>query len=158
MLSALIALSIVGVAAPANALLSITVPGSKNLGSTSVASSTQSAQLGTVTGTTTIGLAFVATVTATNFTTGGGSANETISKSQIYYWSGSSTGTTGVLLTNVPGQANAGLAVPLTVGVTAYSASGALAFSVSWNPTIVVHIPANAVAGTYTGTITHSIA
>jgi hypothetical protein len=29
---------------------------------------------------------------------------------------------------------------------------------VSWDPTITVHMPAQAVAGTYTGTITHSVA
>jgi hypothetical protein len=29
---------------------------------------------------------------------------------------------------------------------------------VSWNPTITVTLPSNAQAGTYTGTITHSVA
>ena len=29
--------------------------------------------------------------------------------------------------------------------------------TVSWSPTITVHVPAGAVAGTYSGTITHSV-
>jgi hypothetical protein len=33
-----------------------------------------------------------------------------------------------------------------------------LSISAAWNPTIVVNIPAAAVAGTYSGTITHSVA
>jgi hypothetical protein len=159
MLSALVALSIIGFAGKADALLSISVPGSANLGSTSVGSATRSAQLGTVTGSGGgLTLAFTATVSTSVFTTGGATANETIAKSQIFYWSGTATSTSGVILSNTPGQANAAAAVPLTVSAIAFAASGAAAFSVSWNPTIVVHIPSNAVAGTYAGTITHSLA
>jgi hypothetical protein len=33
-----------------------------------------------------------------------------------------------------------------------------LSISATWNPTLIVDIPAGAVAGTYTGTITHSVA
>jgi hypothetical protein len=28
---------------------------------------------------------------------------------------------------------------------------------VTWNPTIVIHLPAGAVQGTYTGTVTHTV-
>ncbi|MEY2419167.1 MAG: hypothetical protein QOG90_1847 [Actinomycetota bacterium] len=158
-LSAVVALSVIGFARPAEATLSISVPASAALGSTSVTSSTKSAQLGTVTASANgLTLAFTATVATTVFTTGGRSANETIGKSQIFYWSGPATGTTGTLLTSTPGQSSAANAVALTAAAVAYTASGAVAFSVSWNPTVVVHIPTNAVAGTYTGTITHSVA
>jgi hypothetical protein len=47
------------------------------------------------------------------------------------------------------------------VSRTAFSSASLLqlgSVSVSWNPTIVVNIPASAVVGTYTGTITHSVA
>ena len=158
-LSAVVALSVIGFPERADAALSISVPSSANLGATSVGNSTRSAQLGTVTGSGSgLTLAFTATVSTSVFTTGGGSSNETIAKSQIFYWSGPATATSGVLLVNTPGQLNSAAAVPLTVAAVAYTATGAVAFSVSWNPTVVVHIPTNAVAGTYTGTITHSVA
>ena len=35
---------------------------------------------------------------------------------------------------------------------------GAGSNSASWNPTLVVNVPAAAVAGTYSGTVTHSVA
>jgi len=158
-LSALVALSLVGFASRADASLSISAPASTNLGSTSVTSSTKSAQLGTVTASGGgLTLALTATVSTTVFTTGAGTANETIAKSQIYYWSGTATATSGALLTQTPGQSTSAAEVPLTVAATAFTATGAAVFSVSWNPTIDVHIPAHAVAGTYTGTITHSVA
>src|SRR5690242_17352295 len=96
MLSA-VALSIVGFAGPADALVSITVPPSTvNLGSTSVNNATFSAQLGTVTASDTLGATLTVTVSTTVFTTGGGTANETIGKSQIFYWSGAATTSSGL--------------------------------------------------------------
>jgi len=44
-------------------------------------------------------------------------------------------------------------------GLTAYSGTALVgANTATWNPTLVVNIPAAAVAGTYTGTVTHSVA
>lgn len=101
---------------------------------------------------------FSASVSATVFTTGGGSANETIGKASIFYWSGTGT-TTGLLAGGTPGQATAAQAQDLSTTRTAFSGTGLLlTISASWNPTIVVHMPASAVAGTYSGTITHSVA
>jgi hypothetical protein len=162
MLSALVALSINGFADTARSALSISVPSSKNVGSTQVGNGqTLSAQLGTVTVNASgiVAPSFVVTVTSTVFTTGSGSANETIAKSRISYWSGTATSTTGTFLTLTPGQANAAAAQDLSLPRTAFTAVGlVLTIAVSWNPTLVVNPPSGAVAGTYSGTITHSVA
>lgn len=151
-------LLVIGFAAPAGAV-SISAPASKNLGSAPTGTASISAQLGTVTaGDTGIAGSFVASVSATVFTTGAGTANETIGKASILYWSGPATASSGVIGGGSPGQLTALQAQDLTVSRTAFSAVGALSISVSWNPTIIVNIPASAVAGTYTGTITHSVA
>ena len=147
--------------APAGAL-AITVPASTNLGTVATGTSTLSAQLGPVTASDTGVLsapAFVASVTSTVFTTGGKTTNETIGKSSILYWSGPAVAATGLGPTSAPGQATASAAQDLTVSRTAFTARGTLlSISVTWNPTLVINIPAGAVAGTYTGTITHSVA
>lgn len=144
----------------AEAALAITVPSSANLGSVASGSSTRSARLGTVTVTASglVAQSFTATVSSTSFATGGRTAAETIPRASISYWSGPVTASSG-LQTAVPGQATALQAVDLSVARTAFSSTGlVLSISTSWNPTIVVNIPAAAVAGTYTGTITHSVA
>ena len=149
---------ILGTAAPATAL-AITAPLSTNLGSGPVGSTNISAQLGlvTATGTGIIPPNFKATVSATVFKTGAGGIDETIGKTSILYWSGPATLTTGVSVT--PGQPSAADAVDLSVSRTAFTGKGlALTITAAWNPTLIVNIPANAVAGAYTGTITHSIA
>ena len=162
MLSALVALSIVGFADPARAALSISAPSSKNVGSTQVGNGSKlSAQLGTVTvnASGVVAPSFVVTVTSTVFTTGGGSANETIGKSRISYWSGTATSTTGSFVTLTPGQANSAAAQDLSIPRTAFTAVGlVLTIAVSWNPTVIVDPPSGAVSGTYSGTITHSVA
>ncbi|MEY2424524.1 MAG: hypothetical protein QOI61_96 [Actinomycetota bacterium] len=160
MVSALVALTIFGFPGTARAALSISAAPTANLGSTATGSSSKSAQLGTVTVNASglVAPSFVATVTTTVFTTGAGTANETIQKSSISYWSGPATTATGTLSVT-PGQANAGAAQSLLIPRTAFSAVGLLlSITVAWNPTLIVNIPTSAVAGTYTGTITHSVA
>lgn len=146
---------------PAGAAVAITVPSSKNLGSVATGTSTISAQLGTVTVTASgiIAPSFVASVSATDFTTAGGGANKTILKSSVLYWSGPATASSGLLGSPTPGQPTAANAQTLSVTRTAFSATGlALSISTAWNPTLIINIPAAAVAGGYTGTITHSVA
>jgi large repetitive protein len=144
----------------AGGLLAITAPASSALPSVSPGATT-GAQLGTVTVTDNRGISsasWTATVTATTFVTGAGSAPETIPLTQVTYWSGPATATTGTG-TFIPGQASAAAAVNLTAPRTAFSlTSGSPVNSVSWNPTLSVAVPAGAVAGTYTATITHSVA
>jgi alpha-tubulin suppressor-like RCC1 family protein len=139
-------------------LLSITVPASATLPGV-LPGGTASAQLGTVTVTDGRGAgSWTATVTGTTFVTGAGTAQETIPLSRISYWSGIATATTGTG-TLTPGQANAAAAVNLSVPRLAFSLTGgSLANSASWNPTLSVSTPASAVAGTYTATITQSVA
>jgi hypothetical protein len=154
--AALVALTL---ATPASAV-SISVPSSVSLGTTTTgAGGTLSAQLGpvTVTATGLVAPSFAATVTSTTFTTGAKTANETIGKTSIFYWSGPVM-QSGLSLTT-PGQPTAANAVDLSTTRPACSGTGVLlSISATWNPTIVVHVPAAAVVGTYSGTITHSVA
>ena len=102
--------------------------------------------------------AWTSSVTATNFATGGGTAPETITNAAVSYWSGPATATTG-LGTFTPGQANAAAAVTLATSRTAFTLTAGVGDnSASWNPTLIISVPAAAVAGTYTGTVTHSVA
>jgi hypothetical protein len=92
----------------AGGLLAITAPASTALPSTSPGGAT-SVRLGTVTVTDNRGIAsasWTATVTGTTFVTGGGTAAETIPLTQVTYWAGPATATTGTG-TFTPGQASA---------------------------------------------------
>jgi hypothetical protein len=101
---------------------------------------------------------WLASVSATGFTTGGGTAAETIPNSRVSYWSGPATATSGDG-TPVPGQPNPASAVVLNETRPAFSKStGSGNNSATWNPTLVIDVPAAAVAGTYSGTVSHSVA
>ncbi|HUQ62129.1 MAG TPA: hypothetical protein VM121_00055 [Acidimicrobiales bacterium] len=143
----------------AQAAVAITVPATVNLGSVASGATSISHQLGTVTVTASgiVAPSFTATVSATTFKTGGGAPSETLATSSIAYWSGPAT---AALLQNAtPGQATAAQAQNLSTPRTAFSSTGlALSITTAWNPTIVISIPAAALSGTYTGTITHSVA
>jgi hypothetical protein len=142
------------------AALSITVPTSASLGS-ATPGNTISAALGTVSVLDQRGLsnaAWTATVSTTTFITGGATSPETITASNVSYWSGPATSTTGAS-TLAPGQATASAAQALSAARTAFTSSAGNGTTLtSWNPTLLITIPANAVAGTYTATITHSVA
>lgn len=139
--------------APRAGTLTITAPATTNLGTVTIGGQL-SAHLGTVTVTAQGTNTWTATVTATTFTTTGG----TIPNNDIRYWSGPATATTGPG-TFTPSQPTAAQAVPLNASRTAFSRTGSNAQnSCSWNPTLIVTVPNTAVAGTYTGTITHSVA
>ncbi len=112
----------------------------------------------TVTASGLVAPSFTATVSSSNFTTGTGTPAETVLRASISYWSGPATASSGAQ-TAVPGQLTALQAQALSAPRTAFTSTGlVLSISTSWNPTIVVSIPAAAVAGSYTGTITHSVA
>ncbi|MCW2881046.1 MAG: hypothetical protein JWQ95_5146 [Sphaerisporangium sp.] len=136
--------------------LSISVPTTANLGSAAAGAANVSGRLGAVTVTDARdapSAAWIATVSSTNFTTGGATAPETIAKGSVKYSPGSATSTTGNA-TFTPGTAG-----DLGSARTAFSASnGTGDNSATWNPTITVTLPAGVIAGTYTGTITHSVA
>ena len=142
--------------------LDITAPPTAYLGS-GLPGTTISGSLGTVQVTDSRGgpdASWVASVTATNFETGGGTSNERVLASDVDYWSGPATSTTGNG-SFVPGQPTASAARPLanTVPLTAFTHIGGTGVnSAAWTPTLVVHIPLNDQVGTYSGTVTHSVA
>lgn len=139
--------------------LTISVPTTANIGAADPGA-TASGQIGPVTVTddrAALDASWTATVTGTDFTTGGGTAPETIPNISVLYWSGAATATSGSG-TFTPGQANAGEAQIINVPRTAFSHTGGSGTnSATWNPTLVVNIPSNAVAGTYTGTVTQTV-
>ena len=139
--------------------LSIAVPDGSttpvNLGSTSTGSATLSHALGNVTVTDTRGaLAATWTVTGstTNFTTGTATANETVAKANVSYFAGVGTAQAGQVgaFTPVPAVA---LASAVPVGAWAGTGNN----TVTFNPTITFTLLPSQVAGTYSGTITHSV-
>ncbi|MFD1547587.1 hypothetical protein [Nonomuraea guangzhouensis] len=138
--------------------LTITVPASSNLGN-----GTHGNSLSAILGTITVedgrngSMTWTATVTSTNFTTGGGSAGETITKGNVSYWSGPTTFSSGGG-SRFPGQLTPADKVPLSSPVTAFRGTKApLATVTSWQPTLVVSVPIAAVLGRYTGVITHTV-
>jgi hypothetical protein len=139
--------------------LTITVPGTANLG-TALRGSSFSAGMGTITvaDSRNGSMSWTATVSATNFTTGGGSASETIPKADVAYWSGPAMVAVGGG-SRTAGQPTAADRVALTAPVIAFKATKApLSTTTGWVPTLVITIPGNAVLGTYAGVITHSVA
>jgi hypothetical protein len=99
-------------------------------------------------------------VTSTDFVTGGGTAPETVLASEVDYWSGPATATTGNG-TFTPAQLTAAAAAPLddTTPLVAFTHTGGTGNNTAtWNPTLNVNVPLDSIAGTYTGTVTHSVA
>ena len=135
--------------------LSISVPESANLGSAAVDRATLAGQLGAVTVTydrSGLSDGWTATASSSDFTTGAHTAAETIDSDQIDYNSGPATAETGSA-TFTPGTPG-----PLYPALTAFSASNTFGNnSCTWNPTLTVHVPAQAIAGVYSGTVTHSV-
>lgn len=141
--------------------LTISAPASKNLGSAATGTATITAQLGSTTVTDARGTllgSWTASVSSTDFTTGLATADETVGKAVVDYWSGLATGTTGTG-TFTPGQVASVNKQALSASRTAFSAAAVIGNnSATWNPTLVVNVPVQAVVGTYSGTVTHSVA
>ena len=140
--------------------LNISTPDSANLGTATIGAANVSGSLGTVTVTdqrASLSLAsWTTSVTSSAFVTGGAGTNETIPATAVGYNPGLQTASTGVGVF-APGVLTAlgNISTPQPA-FTAVAEVGAT--SVSWNPTITVTLPSAVVAGTYTGTITHSVA
>lgn len=135
--------------------LTITEPATANLGSAAAGSASLAGALGNVTVTDNRGgllPLWTATVAATDFTTGTATANEKVVKANVSYASGAASQT--------------GLGLPVVqTGVALSAPARALNFvgvagtnSATWNPTLTLTLLSSQVAGTYTGTITHSVA
>ncbi len=140
--------------------LAITAPATKALG-TGAAADTIGGQMGDVTVTDSraaLGGTWTGSVSSSDFTNTTVTGAAVIAKANLSYWSGPATASTGTAVTT-PGQANAGAAVTLATPRTAYSASATTGNnSTTWQPTLSLALPAQAIAGNYTGTITHSVA
>ena len=137
--------------------IAVSVPATANLSSaasTLIGVTSLSGSLGSISVSDSRGglaVAWTATVSSTDFTTGGGGTNKTITNTNVGYTPGTVTGTgIGVAAgTPAPSLATSAPVVAAT-GVTG-------AESASWNPTVTVTVPSNVIAGTYTGTLTHSV-
>ncbi|WP_199800703.1 hypothetical protein [Streptomyces marianii] len=140
--------------------LTIEVPASRNLGS-GFPGQTISGQLGTVTvddGRAAASATWTASVVSTQFDTGIDDPAEIILPNLVQYWSGPATATTGTG-TFVPGQPTRSDRVTLDQPRTAFSkTAGSGNNTASWNPTLEITIPPDAVGGLYSGTVTHSVA
>jgi hypothetical protein len=129
--------------APASASLGSGNPGttiSGNLGGSVVVTDNRAALSAT----------WTAVASSTGFTTGAASATETIPASDATYTPGAIT-TTGTVTAT-------GTAITLSgTPQTVVTATGSGNSTASWDPTIAVAVPAAAVGGTYTGTLTQSV-
>lgn len=158
-----VALALAGVHAPADAAdttttftitaaggLSISAPGSADLGSVSSGAASVSGSLGTVTVTDQRGLIlgnWTATASSTDFAHGSDSSHD-IAKAGAVYAAGAVGG---------DGGAVAGVGGSLALPVIAALRVGAGNNTVTWDPTVTVGLSPTAVVGTYTATITHSV-
>lgn len=139
--------------------LAVTVPSSTvALATVNTGAATAAGQLGGVTVADTRGAlvnSWTATVSSTTFVLPGATptANETVAVNQIAYSSGAATASSG-LGAFVPGVLANG-ALPGTAGTHTGFAGNS---SSTWNPTLTLTLLSSQVAGTYTGTITHSVA
>ena len=130
--------------------LDVAVPASASLGSVPTSSLAQvlsAVPLGNVTVTDARGVSsgWVVTVSATNFT-----GPQTLAAATVYTPTQAST--TNATVTPAADQTLAPTAATVQTATLAVGVNSA-----TWNPTITVTIPANALAGTYSCTITQSV-
>lgn len=167
LVASLTAILLVAVALPAGAAdtattfeitgggLSVTAPASANLGQVAN-DGTSSVTLGAVEALDERGLltaAYTTSVTSTPFTATVDATAVEFGNENVTYTSPAAVVGTGIVTCNGTGTAQ-GLDASRTA-MAATLASGTS--SCGWNPTITVTPPASAVAGTYSGTVTHSV-
>lgn len=134
-------------------LLTVSAPSTTvSLGSAAAGVGTVSGALGTVAVTDARG-ALVVAWNAKAISTGFVNGTTTIPAASVSYASGAGTITSGtpVLVPSLVPVAD------LTTAKTVMTATAVGSNGASWNPTVSVAIPAAAIAGTYTATITHSV-
>lgn len=140
--------------------LTISAPAAANLGSATTSAGSLGAALGQVTvtetATATALRGWTTTVSTTDFTTTTGAMSRSLAAAQVSYLGGAftSTGTAlGMCTTSATRQ-------DLSTPRAAYTCAGAASLGaavVRWNPTVTITIPPGTLAGTYRGTITHSV-
>ena len=140
----------------AGGALNITAPATANIGSFATGLGSVSGQLGAVQVTDQRGAlvaTWIASVSSTDFVTGGGSSDEKVTKANIAYSSGARTAQSGVGVFTQ--SVNASLASTAQAGQLLLGVGNN---SSTWNPTLNFTLQGTQVAGTYSGTITHSVA
>jgi hypothetical protein len=133
--------------------LTMTAPVSANLGS-GAPGTTITGAMGTMTVTDDRALltaSWTTTASSTDWTTGGGTPAETIPATDVGYDPGSITTTGTITATGTPITLS-GTAAPVVTGTAGVGNNTA-----SWNANLAVAVPAAAVSGTYTGTVTQSV-
>jgi hypothetical protein len=138
-------------------LLSMTAPDSATLATgTGQPGTTISGLVGTTVVTddrASLAATWTVSVSESDFTTGTLTSAETIPAGDVTYTAGSFFTTGTITVTATPAT--------LTLGTTAaedvFGTAGVGDNSATWNPTLDVAIPAAAVTGTYTGTLTQSV-
>jgi hypothetical protein len=102
--------------------------------------------------------AWTATVFASPWTTGASSTAETIPVSDVGYAVGTitPTGTITTAGSNLPAGTTTGDLSGVAQTVVA-GTGGVGDNAATWNPTLSIAVPASAVGGAYTGTLTHSV-
>ena len=135
--------------------LAISQPADADLGEGNTGDTLLTGDLGSVTVNDTRGALvadWTATASTSPFTTGAATTAETVAKANVAYTPGVPTASSGVaVFTPVP-------VLSMTGTSTVYTATVAVGNnSVTWNPTIAITLPGAAVAGVYSGTITHSV-
>lgn len=135
--------------------LSISVPVSADLGAGNPGTTIGPTSIGPVTvvdNRALLDASWTVTAASTDFTTGGGTAPETIPATDVSYTPGTVT-TTGTVT-----------ATPSSITLsndsqTVLTATGIIGDNTaSWDPSLGVAVPASAVGGVYTATLTHSVA
>jgi hypothetical protein len=142
-------------------LLTISAPLTADLttgGGTVLPGGTLTASLGTVTVTdlrSLVDTGWVASVSSGDFTTGGATPAETIPATDLGY---DPTTTLASLFGTYGSLVGTDLTSMSAIAQPVVTASGVNGDNqASWDPVITVHVPASAVAGVYSGTITHSV-
>lgn len=133
--------------------LSMSAPATTDLGS-GAPGTTISASLGVVTVTddrALLSATWSTTASATDWTTGGATPPETIPVTDIGYDPGAITTTGTITATGTP-VTLAGTAAAVVTGTAGVGNNTA-----TWNPSMSVAVPASAVGGSYTGTLTQSV-
>jgi hypothetical protein len=133
--------------------LSMSAPATADLGS-SAPGTTISGALGAVTVTddrALLAASWTAVASASDWTTGGATPAETIPAGDVGYDPGAVTTTGTITATGTP-ITLAGTVAPVVTGTAGVGDNTA-----SWDPTLAVAVPASAVGGVYTGTLTQSV-
>lgn len=133
--------------------LSMSAPVSTNLGS-GAPGTTISGSLGPVTVTddrALLSASWTATASSSDWTTGAATPAETIPASDVGYDPGSITTTGTITATGTPITLS-GTATPVVTGTDGVGDNTA-----TWDPVLSVAVPAAAVGGAYTGTLTQSV-